>query len=75
MTITLDYRLSPFWNKETDRADLSSADASDLHYKLFLGDMVFRIGESDFSAPWGWVPVLVFCCRTALDRPIANGIT
>jgi hypothetical protein len=58
--ITLDYRLSPAWNKVTAGADLSSVDASDLHYRLFLGDVEFRIDAADFSAPWGWVPVLDF---------------
>jgi hypothetical protein len=60
MTITLDYRLSPSWNRDASTADLSSVTASELHYKLFLGDVEFRIGEADFSAPWGWVPVLDF---------------
>ena len=60
MTISLDYRLSPTWNRETAKADLSSVDASDLHYRLFLGDIEFLIDGADFSARWGWVPVLGF---------------
>jgi hypothetical protein len=27
---------------------------------LFLGDVIFKIGETDFSARWDWVPVLDF---------------
>lgn len=60
MTITLDYRLSPSWNRVASTADLSSVDAPELRYKLFLGDVEFRIDEADFSALWGWVPVLDF---------------
>ena len=56
-TIDLNYRLSPRWNKATrDRCD--DASAAELLYEMFLGDLVLRIGDSDFSAPWGWVPIL-----------------
>jgi len=56
-TIDLTYRLSARWNKaRRDRCD--DATAAELLYEMFLGDLVFRIGDSDFSAPWGWVPIL-----------------
>jgi len=29
--------------------DLRSAGREDLHYRLFLGDVEFRVGASDFS--------------------------
>jgi hypothetical protein len=57
--ITLDYRLSPLPGDYTDQA-LVSAGESELRYRLFFGDIVFRIGDADFSANWGWVPVLDF---------------
>jgi len=57
--ITLDYRLSPLPGDRTDR-ELVSASESELRYSLFLGDVVFRVGDADFSANWGWVPVLDF---------------
>jgi hypothetical protein len=39
---------------------LRAATDSELRYDLFLGNVVFRIGDADFSADWGWVPVLDF---------------
>lgn len=57
--VTLDYRLVPQANDVADRA-LDSASEDDIRYRLFLGDVVFRVGEADFSAIWGWVPVLDF---------------
>ena len=57
--ITLDYKLSPAPGESTAR-ELVSATESELRYSLFLGDVVFRVGDADFSANWGWVPVLDF---------------
>jgi hypothetical protein len=57
--ITLDYKLSSPPGDRTDR-ELVSASESELRYSLFLGDVVFRVGDADFSANWGWVPVLDF---------------
>ena len=57
--ITLDYRLSPLPGDRADR-ELVSASESELRYSLFLGDVVFRVDDADFSANWGWVPVLDF---------------
>lgn len=31
-----------------------------LRYDHFLGDIVFKIDDCDFSTRWGWVPVLDF---------------
>jgi hypothetical protein len=59
VTISLDYRLST-WNSSTPVIDVETADAMELRYDLFLGDVEFRIGQADFSARWGWVPVLDF---------------
>jgi hypothetical protein len=59
IAITLDYQLHPLSRDHPDR-DLATADATDLRYRLFLGNVFFRVGEADFSASWGWVPVLDF---------------
>jgi hypothetical protein len=58
--LTLDYRLSPRWRAQAAEMDLRSVSAEALHYDLFLGDVVFRSNEADFSAPWDWVPILDF---------------
>lgn len=40
--------------------DWGAVSDGHLHYDHFLGDITFRIGEADFSAHWGWVPVFDF---------------
>ena len=57
--ITLDYRLSPLPGDRVER-ELVSASESELRYGLFLGDVVFKVDDADFSGNWGWVPVLDF---------------
>ncbi len=66
--ITLDYaiRSAPAANTE-----LRDVGESELHYDLFLGDIIFRADDSDMSAPWGWIPVIDFAA--CLSR-IAEGL-
>ena len=56
--VTLDYKLSADWNPH--ELDLRAADELTLRYDAFPGDVVFRVDDEDFSAQWGWVPVLDF---------------
>ena len=59
--IKLDYKID-----ETDLTadgDLSSSSIDSdtkLHYYAFYGDITFIVDGADFSAKWGWVPVLDF---------------
>lgn len=56
-SIDLAYQLSTRWNNANcDRCD--DASEGQLLYEMFLGDLVLRVGDADFSAPWGWVPIL-----------------
>jgi hypothetical protein len=66
--VTLDYKLSTDWNPH--ELDLRTADELTLRYDAFPGDVVFRIDDADFSAQWGWVPVLDFALAlgTICDR-------
>lgn len=41
-------------------SDWSVVPGGHLHYYHFIGDVTFRIGDADFSAHWGWVPVFDF---------------
>ncbi|HWI21082.1 MAG TPA: hypothetical protein VNT22_00550 [Baekduia sp.] len=68
LMITLDFKLSAEWHPYD--IDLRTTDALELRYDAFLGDVVFRIDEHDFSAQWGWVPVLDFALalRTIAER-------
>ena len=63
--ITLDYWLDPRWNRENESVDLASADEGALCYDVLLGDVIFIVNEADFSAKWGWVPIVDFaaCLR------------
>jgi hypothetical protein len=58
--IVLDYQLSPSWNAKTSETDLASVDEMALRYQLLLGDVVLKANAHDFSANWGWIPVIDF---------------
>jgi hypothetical protein len=60
VTIEIGYRLLPPWSEGKATLDLASADEVQLRYYAFPGDHILRIGGADFSAPWGWVPLLDF---------------
>ena len=49
----LDYRL-----KEDTRTDWSSVTEEDLRYRVALGNLIFHVGNKDFSAAWGWIPLV-----------------
>jgi hypothetical protein len=71
MTVTLDYRLDPAWGRHWEDLDLRAADEMTLRYRCFLGDVLFAINGVDFSARWGWVPVLDFALSM---RTIVGGL-
>lgn len=67
--IKLDYSLDPSWERKLAEIDLRSVGRDELHYDLFLGHVTFQIDGHDFSASWGWVPVLDFavCLKTIVE--------
>lgn len=58
--VTLDFQISPTWQDSTEAKTVESAGCMALHYQHFLGDVFFRADGADYSATWGWVPVLDF---------------
>jgi hypothetical protein len=60
MTIEIGYRLSLPWSAGNSTLDLAAADEVQLRYYAFPGDQILRIGGADFSALWGWIPLLDF---------------
>jgi hypothetical protein len=60
MTIEIDYRLSPPWSEGDATLDLAVADETSLRYYAFPGDQILRVDGVDFSAEWGWIPLLDF---------------
>src|ERR1700739_1744037 len=49
----LDYRLN-----EDRETDWLSVTEEDLRYRVALGNLVFHVGDKDFSADWGWIPLV-----------------
>jgi hypothetical protein len=70
----LELILSPQWNASEAGLDLAAADESALRYGAFLGDISLQIGDIDFSAKWGWIPLLDFayCLKSMSDEMLAG---
>jgi hypothetical protein len=49
----LDYRLT-----EDRETDWSSVTEEDLRYRVALGNLIFHLDDKDFSAAWGWIPLI-----------------
>lgn len=58
--IYLDYTLSKDFDRGAQGVDLRTASDEQFLYMTFFGDVFFRIDDADFSAPWGWVPIITF---------------
>ena len=72
--IRLDYRLSDEWRNKAATFDWVTADETSLRYRALTGDQIFVIGDVDFSAPWGWVPLLDFAAGlVAIARRLREG--
>ena len=56
--VKLDYIIDKIGLR--DGEDFLSAPQEHFHYYFFLGDVTFIVDEVDFSARWGWVPILDF---------------
>jgi len=58
----LDYSLEPTASRKLVAVDLARASPEELRYELFLGNAYLRDSteQIDFSAAWGWVPILDF---------------
>jgi hypothetical protein len=49
----LDFRLNE--DRETDWASVTEED---LRYRVALGNLIFHVGDEDFSAAWEWIPLV-----------------
>ena len=58
--LKLTCRLSPAQQAKMPSIELSMIDEIALRYDLFLGDIVFKGDNYDFSTNWGWVPIVDF---------------
>jgi len=57
-SIHIELQLSAEWNSRSPHYDLRTPDEISLHYDLLLGDLILRANGVDFSAKWGWIPLL-----------------
>jgi hypothetical protein len=72
--IDLSYTLSKDWNERTADIDWTYADETTLRYRALLGDQVIIINGADFSAKWGWVPILDFAsCLLSITKGLEAG--
>lgn len=58
--INLSYILAANWNERGEIVDWATVSETTLRYGAFMGDQIFAIDGADFSARWGWVPILDF---------------
>ena len=65
----LDYRLN-----EDSETDWSSVTEEDLRYRVALGNLLFHVGDKDFSADWGWIPLIDLAASFAeIIRKLESG--
>ena len=74
--IYLSYKLSDELNTKAPLIDWVNADEMTLRYYVYLGDQLFLADEADFSARWGWIPILDFAaCLVLIARALTSGET
>jgi hypothetical protein len=74
--INLAYNLSTNWAKHSYLESLDEVDEMTLRYQVHLGDVIFVADGVDFSARWGWVPVLDFvACLNIVIKQLSEGET
>ena len=65
----LDYQLS-----EDRETNWSSVTEEDLRYRVALGNLIFHVGNKDFSADWGWIPLVDLAANFAeIVRKLEGG--
>jgi len=65
----LDYQL-----KEDSETDWSSVTEEDLRYRVALGNLIFHVGNKDFSAAWDWIPLVDLAASLAeIVRKLEGG--
>jgi hypothetical protein len=74
--IYLSYKLSHEFNEKAPIINWATADSMTLRYEVFLGDQIFLVDDADFSALWGWVPILDFAASmVSVAEELASGET
>lgn len=58
--LILSYRLVKQLEELPDPDDLAKATEVDFRFRVALGDLILAAPPNDFSARWGWVPLIDF---------------
>lgn len=58
--LDLSYRLLTPCEEFPDPDDLAKATEVDFRFRVALGDLILAAPATDFSARWGWVPLIDF---------------
>jgi hypothetical protein len=58
--LTLSYRLVQYPEEFRDPDALANATEVDFRFRVALGDLILAAPPDDFSARWGWVPLIDF---------------
>ncbi|MBV9997560.1 MAG: hypothetical protein JO015_00445 [Verrucomicrobia bacterium] len=58
--LDLSYRLLTPYEEFPDPDDLAKATEVDFRFRVALGDLILAAPPSDFSARWGWIPLIDF---------------
>ena len=65
----LDFHL-----KEDRETNWSAVTDEDLRYRVALGNLTFHVGHKDFSAAWGWIPLVDLAASFGeIARKLAGG--
>ncbi len=75
MPICVVLQLSTDWNAKAGQHDLATAGESELRYDVLLGDLVLEVNAVDFSARWGWIPLLdlAYSLKVMCDEILTGG--
>jgi hypothetical protein len=72
--INLTYITDMNWERHLRLESLDKVDDMTLRYDVLPGDVIFIVGGVDFSARWGWVPVLDFvACLNIVIKRLSEG--
>jgi hypothetical protein len=58
--LDLSYRLVKPLEEFRDPDDLAKATELDFRFRVALGDLILAAPPNDFSARWGWIPLIDF---------------
>lgn len=58
--IILDYQFSKYGLKKLENLNMKFLDRTDLEYRKFGCDIIFRVNGHNFDAKWGWIPLFEF---------------